>query len=255
MKSLGFNTIRKHIKIELPRWYFECDKKGIIVWQDFVNGGSGYKLSTITFPLITGKHTKDDKYSKFSRKDEKGRKEAYQEFVDTIKYLYNIPSICLWTIFNEGWGQFDSKIIYQKLKDIDPTRIYDHASGWHDQGVSEVESYHVYFKRFKPVLPQKTPQRAIILSEFGGFVYPIKGHMQKGNHVYQSFKDYDSWKAKFTESIELDIKKNIPLGLSAMIYTQLSDVEEELNGFVTFDREVVKVEPNDIKKILDEIHY
>lgn len=255
VKSLGFNMIRKHIKIEIPRWYFECDRKGIIVWQDFVNGGSHYKLKTITLPLLTGKSVKDDRYKLFSRIDETGRKEAYQEFVDTINYLYNFPSICLWTIFNEGWGQFDSERIYNSLKENDNTRLFDHASGWHDQGVSEVESYHVYFKHFCPNFPSKTPQRALILSEFGGFVLPIKGHIQKGNHVYKSFKTYEDWLAKFKDSIEVDIKKNIPIGLSAFVYTQLSDVEEECNGFITFDREVLKVKKEDINDILSEVKY
>ena len=251
VKSLGFNTIRKHIKIEIPRWYFECDKRGIIVWQDFVNGGSKYKLSTITLPLIIGKHHKDNKYKKFSRENEEGRKEAREEFKETIRYLYNTPSIGLWTIFNEGWGQFDSKDIYEELKEIDPTRIYDHASGWHDQGISETRSLHVYFKKVK--LP-KTKQRAIILSEFGGLVLPIKDHIIKGNSVYKKYNNKEDYIKAYEEMIERDVIANIPKGLSASIYTQLSDVEEETNGFITFDREIVKVDPAIIKNINDKIN-
>ena len=253
VKSLGFNTIRKHIKIEIPRWYFECDKRGIIVWQDFVNGGEGYNLTTIAAPLFTGVHHKDNKYKMFSRTNEQGRKEAFQEFKDTINYLYNVPSIGLWTIFNEGWGQFDSKKIYEELKKIDSTRLYDHASGWHDQGISETKSYHVYFKNFK--LKKNTTERAVILSEFGGFVYPIKGHKQIGKKTYRSFSNEEDWLNRYKKSIEIDVLKNIPLGLSATIYTQLSDVEDELNGFVTFDREVVKVEPSKIKETNEKIRY
>ena len=251
VKSLGFNTIRKHIKIEIPRWYFECDKRGIIVWQDFVNGGSKYKLSTITLPLIIEKHHKDNKYKKFSRENEEGRKEAREEFKETIRYLYNTPSIGLWTIFNEGWGQFDSKDIYEELKEIDPTRIYDHASGWHDQGISETRSLHVYFKKVK--LP-KTEQRAIILSEFGGLVLPIKDHIIKGNSVYKKYNNKEDYIKAYEEMIERDVIANIPKGLSASIYTQLSDVEEETNGFITFDREIVKVDPAIIKNINDKIN-
>lgn len=253
VKSLGFNTIRKHIKIEIQRWYFECDKRGIIVWQDFVNGGEQYKFSTIAFPLITGVHHKDNNYKKFGRTNEQGRKETIQEFKDTINYLYNVPSIGLWTIFNEGWGQFDSKEIYEELKKIDSTRLYDHASGWHDQGISETKSYHVYFKNFK--LKKNTTERAVILSEFGGFVYPIEGHKQIGKKTYKSFSNEEEWLKRYKKSIEIDVLKNIPLGLSAIIYTQLSDVEDELNGFVTFDREVVKVEPSKIKEINEKIRY
>ena len=250
VKSLGFNTIRKHIKIELPRWYFECDKRGIIVWQDFVNGGETYKLSTITFPLIFNKHHSDTNYKMFSRENEKGRKEAIQEFKDTIKYLYNFPCIGLWTIFNEGWGQFDSKEIYNDLLSLDNTRIYDHASGWHDQGISDVKSLHVYFKKVK--LP-KEEHRAIVLSEFGGLVLPIEGHIIKGNSVYRKYKTPEELLKAYKEMIDRDVISNIPLGLSASIYTQLSDVEEETNGFITYDREVIKIEPSKIKDINDKI--
>lgn len=255
VKSLGFNMIRKHIKIEIPRWYYECDKQGIIVWQDFVNGGEKYKLSTIVFPLIFGKHHNDHNYKKFSRQNEEGRKETIQEFKDTINYLYNIPSIGLWTIFNEGWGQFDSKEIYSELLKIDNTRLYDHASGWHDQGVSDTKSYHVYFKPFKLKNRKKPEKRAIILSEFGGFVLAIKDHMMEGNHVYKSFKNEVEWLTKYNETIKRDVIENIPKGLSAIVYTQLSDVEEELNGFITFDREVVKLNPDVIKRINDKMKF
>ena len=253
VKSLGFNMIRKHIKIEIPRWYFECDKRGIIVWQDFVNGGESYKFSTIAFPLITGIHHKDNNYKKFARMNNEGRLQAVQEFKDTIKYLYNVPSIALWTIFNEGWGQFDSEEIYKELIQIDNTRLYDHASGWHDQGISETKSYHIYFKDFK--LKENKSNRAVILSEFGGFVYPIEGHKQIGKKTYKSFSNESDWLNRYKKSIEIDVLKNIPKGLSATVYTQLSDVEDELNGFVTYDREVVKTNPQNIKEINDLIKY
>ena len=253
VKSLGFNMIRKHIKIEIPRWYYECDKQGIIVWQDFVNGGEKYKLPTIVLPLIFGNHHNDHNYKMFSRQNEQGRQEIIQEFKDTIDYLYNIPSIGLWTIFNEGWGQFDSKEIYSELVKLDSTRLYDHASGWHDQGVSDVKSYHVYFKPFKIKKSKNLQERAVILSEFGGFVLAIPGHMMEGNHVYKSFKTKEEWLAKYRETIQRDVLDNIANGLSAIVYTQLSDVEEELNGFITFDREVVKVDTEKIKEINDQI--
>ena len=253
VKSLGFNMIRKHIKIEIPRWYYECDKCGIIVWQDFLNGGEQYKISTIVFPLIFGLHRKDNNYKKFARVDENGRAESLQEFKDTINYLYNVPSIGLWTIFNEGWGQFDSKKVYNELVKIDKSRLYDHASGWHDQGISDVKSYHVYFKPFKIKSPGNPGKRAIVLSEFGGFVLPVDGHMMNGNHVYKSFDSKEKWLQKYEATIKRDVIENIPKGLSAIVYTQLSDVEEELNGFVTFDREVIKVDPKLIKQINDKI--
>ena len=253
VKSLGFNMIRKHIKIEIPRWYFECDKRGIIVWQDFINGGESYKFSTIAFPLITGIHHKDNKYRKFARNSLKGRIFAEQEFRDIIDYLYNVPSIGLWTIFNEGWGQFDAARIYDDLKELDQTRLFDHASGWHDQGVSDVKSLHVYFKKVTLPCSKKVKHRSIILSEFGGFVLPIEGHKIEGKKVYRSFDDKDKWLEQYKLCIERDVISNIPKGLSASVYTQLSDVEEELNGFITFDREVIKVQPSKIKEINDKI--
>ena len=255
IKSLGFNTVRKHIKIEAPRWYYECDRLGLLVWQDFINGGSKYRPSAVMFPLITGKHKKDNKYRYFGREDVEGRMEAKQEFRDIIKYLYNVPSIVLWTIFNEGWGQFDAKDIYYGLRDLDKTRLFDHASGWHDQGVSDVKSLHVYFKRVKMPTANQTKNRAVVLSEFGGFVLPIKDHMMNGKKTYKSFKSVDKWLDAYEKCIEKDVLKNIPKGLSACIYTQLSDVEDELNGFVTFDRKVVKASVEKIKKINDRIKF
>lgn len=255
VKSLGFNTIRKHIKIEAPRWYYECDKLGILVWQDFVNGGGKYRLYTTTSPLFTGVHFDDHDYRKFARTDENGRKFALEEFNASIEYLFNVPSIVLWTIFNEGWGQFDSKNIYEILSKLDPTRLFDHASGWHDQGISDVKSLHIYFKRVRFPAQRKIKDRAVVLSEFGGYVLPIKGHMQKGKRIYSSFNSFDDWFKAYKNSIELDVLKNIPKGLCATIYTQLSDVEDELNGFVTFDREIIKVDVNAVKEINDKITF
>ena len=251
VKSLGFNTIRKHIKIEMPQWYYECDKQGVIVWQDFVNGGGKYGFFTVTSPLFTKMHANDHRYRKFSRTDEKGRELTLKEFKQTIKYLYNSPCIALWTIFNEGWGQFDSKLVLEEMQKLDPTRLFDHASGWHDQKIGDFKSMHVYFQKVK--LPEKD-NRCKIVSEFGGLVLPIEGHIIKGNSVYKKFDSKESYLEAFKKMIEEDIINNIPKGLSASIYTQLSDVEEETNGFITFDREVIKVNPDIIRAINSKVH-
>ena len=255
VKALGFNTIRKHIKIEAPRWYYECDRLGVLVWQDFINGGGQYRFSTIAFPLITGVHHKDTNYRKFARDNKEGREFAIKEFKDTIEYLYNVPSIVLWTIFNEGWGQFDSKEIYEEMKKLDNTRLYDHASGWHDQGISDVKSLHVYFKKVNMPKEKEIKDRVVILSEFGGYLLPVRGHMQKGKKTYRSYKDGQSWLEAYEQCINRDVIDNLPKGLSASIYTQLSDVEDELNGFITFDRQVLKVNPPSLKRINDKIKF
>ena len=256
MKELGFNTIRKHIKIESMRWYYHCDRLGMLVWQDFVNGGTKYKLSTISLPLLINTHYKDNKYGKLSRKNIKGRLEAEQEFRDTIKLLYNVPSIVLWTIFNEAWGQFDSERIYKELKQIDSTRLYDHASGWIDQGISETKSMHVYFKRVKMPKEKEIKGRAVILSECGGYALKIKGHtFNNTNFGYSKMSSKEALEKEYQKFMDLDILPNIHNGLCAFIYTQLSDVEDELNGFITYDRCVVKVDKNKINLINKKAKY
>ena len=255
MKELGFNTLRKHIKIESLRWYYHCDRLGMIVWQDFVNGGSKYKFPIISFPLFTNIHLKDNQYKLFGRENEEGRKLALQEYNETMDLLYNSPCIGLWTIFNEGWGQFDAKKIYDWAKIKDPTRLYDHASGWHDQGCSDTKSLHVYFKRVHMPTKAATKDRAIILSEAGGYTLPYKENVFSDKKFgYKMLKTSEQLVNEYSKFIHKDIIKNIPKGLSAFIYTQLSDVEDELNGFITYDRKRIKVNKKDIaalNKLLD----
>lgn len=256
IKNLGFNTVRKHIKIESLIWYHLCDKMGLIVWQDMVNGGTTYKFSTIAFPLVTKRHHNDLNHKKFSRMDIEGRRDTEREFKETINLLYNSPSIALWTLFNEGWGQFDSRRIYEEMKKIDPTRIYDHASGWHDQGISDTKSLHIYFTKVKLPKEKAIKGRAIILSECGGYNLAIDGHrFSDTNFGYKHLESKQELINAYQKFIDRDILPNIPKGLAAFIYTQLSDVEDELNGFVTFDREVIKVEKNYIKFMNDKVHY
>ena len=186
----------------------------------------------------------------------KGKEEALQEFVDTIDLLYNSPSIVLWTIFNEGWGQFDAEKALELCKKHDKTRLFDHASGWHDQGISDTKSLHVYFKRVKMPSAKKIKNRAVILSECGGYTLPIKNHIFANKKFgYKNIKNEDDFLAKYKEFIEKDIIKNIPLGLCAFIYTQLSDVEEEVNGLITYDRKVVKINKKSMSEINGLVKY
>ena len=255
VKNLGFNVSRKHIKIESLRWYYHCDRLGLLVWQDFVNGCTKYDFWLNQVPLFVRYKISDHRYKKFFRENEEGRKEAYQEFLDTIDLLYNSPCIVLWTIFNEAWGQFDAKEMYEKLKVVDPTRLYDHASGWHDQGSSDVKSMHIYKWKVKVSSKRKIKNRAFICSECGAYILDkrLKEAKKKEGFIYLLFNNKEDFQKEYIRFINEEIipaKKN---GMSAFIYTQLSDVEEEMNGFVSYDRKEIKVDPDIIKQINDKI--
>ena len=255
VKNLGFNVSRKHIKIESLRWYYHCDRLGLLVWQDFVNGCTKYDFWLNQVPLFVRYKINDHHYKKFFRESEEGRKEAYQEFVDTIDLLYNSPCIVLWTIFNEAWGQFDAKEIYEKLKQIDPTRLYDHASGWHDQGSSDVKSMHIYKWKVKVPSKRKINNRAFVCSECGAYILDkrLKEAKKKEGFIYLLFNNKEDFQKEYIRFIKEEIKPAKEKGMSAFIYTQLSDVEEEMNGFVSYDRKEIKVDIDTIKQANDII--
>ena len=250
IKSLGFNTSRKHIKIESLRWYYHCDRLGLLVWQDFVNACTKYNFWLNQVPLFVRYKINDHRYRKFFREDEVGRKESYQEYVNTINLIYNSPCVVLWTIFNEAWGQFDAKEIYQKLKQIDPTRLFDHASGWHDQNSGDFKSMHIYKWKVKVPSKRKIKNRAFIVSECGAYILDkrLKEAKKKEGFIYLLFNNKDDFQNEYIRFIKEEIKPSKENGLSAFIYTQISDVEEEMNGFVTYDRKEVKVDVDIIKK-------
>lgn len=250
MKEMGFNTLRKHIKIEPMRFYYHCDKLGMIVWQDFVNGGAKYKnLLIMTRPLINY-NIDDTTYRFLGRKNEKSRDHFIKEMALTVSTLYNVPCIALWTIFNEGWGQFDSKKMTEKLLSLDKTRIIDSTSGWYDTDCGDCNSHHVYFK---PVKIHNDYKRVLSLSEFGGYSLYLKDHaFSKKSFGYKKMYSIND----LTEGIyNLFVNELKPLikheGLSAYIYTQLSDVEDEVNGLVTYDRKVIKVDKEKIAEAND----
>ena len=255
VKNLGFNVSRKHIKIESLRWYYHCDRLGLLVWQDFVNGCTKYDFWLNQVPLFVRYKINDHKYKKFFRENEEGRKEAYQEFLDTIDLLYNSPCIVLWTIFNEAWGQFDAKEIYEKLKIVDPTRLYDHASGWHDQGSSDVKSMHIYKWKVKVPSKRKIKNRAFVCSECGAYILDkrLKEAKKKEGFIYLLFNNKEDFQKEYERFIKEEIAPAKKNGMSAFIYTQLSDVEEEMNGFVSYDRKEIKVDVPKIKELNDLI--
>ena len=240
MKNLGFNMLRKHIKVEPMRWYYHCDRLGMLVWQDMPNGGGKYDLLTISAPLITRRHKKDNDYKRFARTDAAGRAEYYAGLDEMVRQLYNCPSVVMWVPFNEGWGQFDAAEAVRRIRALDQTRTIDHASGWHDQGAGDVQSLHVYFYQYR-FRPDKRG-RAVVLSEFGGYNLPLAGHTwNDANFGYRGYKTPEALEAAYRQLYETQIIPAKEKGLAACVYTQLSDVEDEVNGLVTYDRRVVKL--------------
>lgn len=245
VKALGYNMLRKHIKQEPLLWYHYCDINGIIVWQDMINGGGNYGAEVSVLPFLNIK-LDDTNYKTFKRTDEAQRKSYYNELTEMINSLYNCPCIAVWVPFNEGWGQFDSAKAYNYIKSLDKTRIVDSASGWHDQGVTDVISKHIYFTPIRV----KAGSRPYVLSEFGGFSQRIEGHTF--NNKMFGYKIYSS-KEKLTGAykrlFEKTIIPQIKTGLSACVYTQLTDVEDELNGIMTYDRKLIKIDEETVKRI------
>jgi len=240
-KDLGYNMLRKHIKLEPLRWYYHCDRIGMLVWQDMPNGGGLYNLLTISSPLITGLSWSDHLYRLFARQSSEGRAEYMAELQEMVHHLFNVPSIVLWVPFNEGWGQFDAKPVCETLAQMDPTRPIDHASGWHDQKIGQLKSLHVYFVpyRFKP----DRLGRAVVLSEFGGYNLRLEGHCYNDTDFgYKKLPSREALWAAYEKLFEEQILPAIPKGLTATVYTQLTDVEDELNGILTYDRRVVKLD-------------
>ncbi len=245
VKSMGFNMIRKHIKIEPLRWYYHCDKEGILVWQDMVSGGTKYKFPYIGLLAVAlNIHIKDDTetgHRRLARAEQESRDEYENELRVTMDYLKNVVSLSTWVPFNEGWGQFDSVRITNEMKKIDSTRMIDSVSGWNDQGKnsSDAKSLHIYFT---PIVMPKD-KRCILLSEFGGYSLKTDGHVFSPNKSfgYRIYNSPQKLAAAFKKLYEKKIIPNIEKGLSATVYTQVSDVEEEINGLVTYDRKQVKL--------------
>lgn len=256
MKNMGFNTIRKHIKVEMARWYHHCDKIGMLVWQDMPNGGGkGVIIRQGIVSMLLKKSIRDDcRYWFSGYQDPATRFNFEKELLEMLDGLYNVPSIAIWVPFNEAWGQFDSVRITGVIKQRDPTRLVDHASGWFDQGCGDFKSIHDYSQNLR--LPPLENQRAIIFSEFGGYTLMIDDHLwnPKKKFGYKKFQDMNEMQSKFADLFLQKIKPLIKQGLSGIIYTQTSDVEIEYNGLVTYDRKVVKFESEDLRKIHFELY-
>ncbi|KAH0791036.1 glycoside hydrolase family 2 [Histomonas meleagridis] len=253
MKDLGFNMLRKHIKIEPMRWYYHCDRLGMLVWQDAVSGGYPYHSTVIQILPFIGIKINDKHYSIFGRSSELGRNNFHRDLKLMINQLYNVPSISTWVPFNEGWGQFDALKAVEIIKSLDTSRHIDHASGWHDQGGDDFSSFHVYFVKYK--LKKDKLNRPIVLSEFGGYSHTIEGHIgSKSQFGYKKYKTIEKLNEAIKKLYNDQIIPAIEQGLSATVYTQVSDVEDEVNGLFTYDRKILKADQNMFKEINQKMH-
>ena len=252
VKALGFNLLRKHAKIEPQRWYYHCDRLGLIVWQDIVNGGSAYNLWFVTYltnvlqPLL--RRFPDGKACRrlLSRAKPAGREEYAHELADTVQALRCHPCIACWVPFNEGWGQFDAGKAVQALRTLDDTRMVDEASGWFDQGGGDVHSLHNYFYPLR-IRPQK---RTVALSEYGGIAWPMPGHEPpRKTYGYGTAKDRQELTARYKKLQLKTVLPQLEKGLSALVYTQLTDVEDEVNGLFTYDRTAIKPDANAVRSV------
>ena len=238
MKKLGFNMLRKHIKVEPEEFYYQCDKLGMIVFQDMVNNSDYNFLRDTVLPTI-GIQKLDDRNF---HKDAVSRKRFLDEMAATVSQLKNHPSICYWTVFNEGWGQFDSDSVYEKMKLLDDTRFVDTTSGWFRRKMTDVDSRHVYFRKVKLKGDGKKP---LVLSEFGGKTFKCEEHIFNPDMTY-GYGGCDSLQA-LQEAVKMlymdEVLPCVKQGLCAAVYTQVSDVEDEINGLLTYDREVEKLTP------------
>lgn len=251
VKELGFNMLRKHIKVEPLLWYYYCDVLGVLVWQDMINGGKKYKQLRIMLAPFINLHLNDKNYKSMGR-SQASREQYYKEAYGLQDLLYNSVSVCVYTPFNEAWGQFDALEVTKKLKNNDPTRLYDHASGWQDKGGGDFCSKHIYFRKAKPKNDKK---RALALTEFGGYSLEMPGHVFSSKKFgYKIFKTASELEKAYHSLYENEI---VPLikkqGLSATVYTQLTDVEDEINGIFTFDR-VLKLNAENLKKLNQELY-
>ena len=243
MKELGFNMLRKHIKIEPELFYYYCDKYGMLVFQDMLNSGKYHYFVDTILPNVGIKKG-------ITHKATANRKKTFErEARETIDLLYNHPSVIYYTIFNEGWGQYEADRNYKELKAYDPTRVYDATSGWFWEEDSDVHSEHIYMRKLKL---KNRAGRPLVLSEFGGYCYKDMEHSFNPDNTY-SYKDFktvsefeDAFVALYDKQVIPHIEKE---GLCALVYTQVSDVEDETNGLLTYDRQVLKVNPEKIKKM------
>jgi beta-galactosidase/beta-glucuronidase len=243
VKGLSCNMLRKHVKVEPARYYYYCDKIGLIVWQDMVSGGQVQtEWESILSLVFNPKRRNDRAYRRFGRESATSREDFSRELGEMLDTLRNFTCIGVWVAFNEGWGQFDAKAVGEWIKKYDPTRPVDHASGWFDQGGGDFTSRHIYNLALKPIPPEEG--RAMALTEFGAYGLKVDGHLwnPSAEFGYKKFSNSEALTEAYIYLIENQLQPWIRAGLSAAVYTQTTDVEIEVNGYVTYDREVEKMD-------------
>ena len=249
-KALGFNMLRKHIKVEPMIFYYLCDKMGVAVFQDMVNNGTYHFIRDTVLPTVSTVYLQRLNDESFSPSIDV-RAIFENTMYETADHLYNVPSIVYYTIFNEGWGQFSADVMYEKLKSFDSTRIIDSTSGWFRRYESDVDSRHIYFR---PLKPKKLDGRPLVISEFGGYAHGVDGHtFGDGTYGYRVFKDIKDYENAVYTLYDTEVRALVENGASAFVYTQVSDVEDEINGFYTYDRQIVKVDADRLKRLNDEL--
>ena len=243
MKFLGFNTIRKHIKIEPQRFYYDCDRLGMVVFQDLVNSGPYHYLRDTAIPTVGGK------LGTYHETPSQRRRDFFRLHGEqTLKHLHDHPCILLYTLFNEGWGQHDTQELYRHFKSLEPNRIWNAASGWFKNSDSDVRSEHIYFGSLKM---GRSPRRPLLLTEFGGYSWPLEGHRFNPDeeYGYQKYRSREAFQAALSRLYREEIQPQIQTGLCGCILTQLADVEDETNGLLTYDRKVTKPDPEEMRSI------
>ena len=254
MKRLGFTMLRKHIKIEPMRWYHHCDRLGMLVWQDAVNGGGPYRRRAVA---RASEQPFDDtvRRRRLGRSDKAGRLLFEAELARTLGQLHDVVSVVVWVPFNEGWGQFDAARVAGEVAQRDPSRLVDHASGWHDQGSGDVWSLHVYQREFEVPTRAREDRRVLGLTEYGGVSLRVPGHVWDEDRTFGhgTSETREEWLRAFTALHVHQLGPAVRRGLSATVYTQLSDVEDEVNGLLTYDREQLKAPEAEIRAALSAL--
>jgi hypothetical protein len=248
MKECGFNMLRKHIKIEPEIFYNLCDRLGMVVFQDMINNSSYSFFIDTVLPTIGFKSIPII----FRHKSKKSQKIFEEHMYGTLDHLHSFPSVLYYTVFNEGWGQFSADLMYEKAKSYDPTRIYDATSGWFYRTKSDVDSRHVYFKEVKL---GRLDGRPLVISEFGGYSHRVKDHLfGEAEYGYGGHENMEDYERALHRLYGEEIKPLISKGICALVYTQVSDVEDETNGLFTYDRRVLKIDKAKMNTLMQSLY-